>query len=307
METPPPHTLNFTGILSTSKRIILSNYIHFVTLSIFFIPLTFTLVLTPTLHHSLSDVSGNPLNHKKLLLFYLLYTLIVNSFSLCSIATITFSTHHVFSGEPIKIIDSVKSLIFSFFPLAFTAIIAYTLTILISLFFLMLVATLLMLAHNIGFVINYNSLHFMWFSAIMSAMLIAIIVYVHVQWSLAFVVVVVESKWGFAALTRSAYLVKGMRLVSLLLMLYCGVFGACIVWICSQQVGVLVLMMLGSYFVMMILLRFVAANTVLYNYCKALHGELVIEVADDHGFDHEYMSLGVGDEKVPRVVDVVAA
>ncbi|XP_076953414.1 uncharacterized protein LOC143627502 [Bidens hawaiensis] len=133
--------------------------------------------------------------------------------------------------------------------------------------------------------------------------LIAIVIYFHIEWSLASVVVVVESKWGFSALMRSSYLVKGMRSVSLLVRLYFWVFSGLIVWMCSVNIRFIVVMMLGLFFILMFLLRLAAANTVLYNYCKALHGELAIEV-DDVGY--EYMSLPLDDEKVPHVVTVVS-
>ncbi|MFS7992749.1 hypothetical protein Hanom_Chr12g01085991 [Helianthus anomalus] len=138
----------------------------------------------------------------------------------------------------------------------------------------------------------------MWFSAIMGAILITIVIYFYVEWSLAFVVVAVKSRWGFAALMRSSYLVKGMRSVSLLVMLYFGVCGVLLVGMCSENFyrswafGPLVFItMLGSVFLMMFMLRITAANTVLYNYCKALHGELALEVAE--GFVQEYMNLHV--------------
>ncbi|KAH7859720.1 hypothetical protein Vadar_004693 [Vaccinium darrowii] len=44
---------------------------------------------------------------------------------------------------------------------------------------------------------------------------VVVLVYLRVNWALACVVVVVESKWGFEPLQRSAYLMRGMRLVSL--------------------------------------------------------------------------------------------
>ncbi|KAI3772512.1 hypothetical protein L6452_03698 [Arctium lappa] len=64
-----------------------------------------------------------------------------------------------------------------------------------------------MLAQNLGFVIviDHNSIHFMWFSAVIGATLLAILIYFQVNWSLAFVIVVAESKWGFAPLMRSSY------------------------------------------------------------------------------------------------------
>ncbi|KAK9060120.1 hypothetical protein SSX86_020824 [Deinandra increscens subsp. villosa] len=308
MEPPHEfHTLNFSGVLSTSKKIILTNYTHLITLSLFFLPLSFSLMITtPTLpENPFSDDLPN--HHQKLIISYLLLILIIHILSLCATATITYSTHHVFSGEPVTISDSVKSLTASFFPLASTAIVSYALTILISLTFFMFVGIILMLVHNLCFVIiDYNSIYFMWFSAIMGAVLIAIIVYFHVEWSLASTVVVVESKWGFAALTRSAYLVKGMRSVSLLVMLYFGVCGAVIVWIFevpNTWVFVIINKTLGTFLLMIFLLRITAANTVLYNYCKALHGELAIKVAE--GFGKDYVKLPADYEKVPQVVSVL--
>nr|XP_043621013.1 uncharacterized protein LOC122592767 [Erigeron canadensis] len=127
----------------------------------------------------------------------------------------------------------------------------------------------------------------------------------------AFVVAVVESKWGFASLTRSAYLVKGMRLVSLKLILIYGALGGMIVFVYSRSLEGYGLMtgwgvfntLFGSSFLMMFLMQSVVANVVLYNYCRALHGELAIEV--DGGFLNEYVCLSADDEKVPHVVTVV--
>ncbi|KAI3696373.1 hypothetical protein L1987_79387 [Smallanthus sonchifolius] len=289
MEIAPVHTLNLRGVLTVSKRIILARRWHFFSLSIFFLPLSFHLTIIPTL----------PVPDQKLLISYLLYTIIVYILALCAIGTITYSTHHAFFGQPVKFLDALKSLSFSFFPLASTAIMANVLILLISLSFLLFIGTLLMSVHTLGFVIDYNSTYFMWFLAIVGAILIAMIIYVHVEWSLAFVVVVVESKWGFAPLMRSSRLVNGMRSVSLFVMLYFGVCGALGVWVLMWYANLhtVFLTMLAMLFVMMLLLRITAANTVLYNYSKALHGELeldqvaegFVEVLDR--FVHDYMNF----------------
>ncbi|KAI3779177.1 hypothetical protein L2E82_08750 [Cichorium intybus] len=139
-----------------------------------------------------------------------------------------------------------------------------------------------------------------------------IILYFHVNWSLAFVVVVAESKWGYAPLTRSSYLVKGMRSVSLLMLLTFGVFIGCTVWVNSDALhGMfdltyeLLPMILGSSMLMWFLLWSTAANTVLYMYCKAFHGELALEIAD--GFAHNYINVPSDDQKVSHVVAIDAA
>lgn len=53
---------------------------------------------------------------------------------------------------------------------------------------------------------------------------------------------------------------------------------------------------------MLLLLHNAAANAVLYMYCKALHGELAFEIAEE--FAREYVSLPFDDEKVPHGVTV---
>ncbi|MFS7992743.1 hypothetical protein Hanom_Chr12g01085911 [Helianthus anomalus] len=210
MELTQVHTLNLRGLLSVSKRIILARYWHF-------------------------PPPNQPFTYDHLIA-YLFYALIFYVLTLCAIGTITYNTHHAFFGDPVSFLDSLKSLTFSFFPLASTAVIAHVLILVTSLTFLMFVGSVLMFMNNLGIVISdYNSVYFMWFSAIMGAVLIAIVIYFYLEWSLAFVVVVVESKWGFAALMRSSYLVKGMRSVSLLVMLYFGVCCVFLVGMCSEK------------------------------------------------------------------------
>nr|GEV87020.1 hypothetical protein CTI12_AA556840 [Tanacetum cinerariifolium] len=294
MELKPVHILNLTGVLIESKRIIKANYTHFVTLSLLFLPLSIPLITCPAPHFSTAD--------QKTIIYQLIYILIAYTFTLCAIATITYTTHHGFLGKPASFFASLKSLTLSFFPVLSTAVLASTVIFLNLLCFLMLVGSVLMLVQDLGLVIDYNTVYFMWF---IGATLIIILIYFHVNWSLAFVVVVVESKWGFGALMRSSYLMKGMRSASLLLLLYFGTF--LFVWVFRDSLHELSIWafvfftVLGSSFLIWLLLHSTVANAVLYNYCKALHGELAIETAE--GFDHEYVNLSPGgDEKVPRVV-----
>ncbi|GJS18974.1 hypothetical protein Tco_0413446 [Tanacetum coccineum] len=300
MELTPLHILNLTRVLTDSKRIIKANYTHFVTLSLLFLPLCVFLLTGPTLHLSdhLSAVN------QKALIYHLIYIPIVYILVMCAITTITYTTHHGFLGKPVSFSTALKSLTFSFFPIISTAVVANTIIFLNLLSFLTLVGSILMLAQTLGFVIDYNAIY--WF---VGATVIMILIYFHVEWSLSFVVVVVESKWGFGALMRSSYLVKGMRSASLLLLLYFGTFSALLVWVFrysphefSSWVFVFYTI-LGSSFLIWLLLHSTVANTVLYNYCKALHGELAIEIAE--GFDHEYSNLSPGDVKVPHAVTEV--
>lgn len=142
----------------------------------------------------------------------------------------------------------------------------------------------------------------------------SVFVYFQVNWVLAPVIVVAESKWGFEPLWRSTKLVKGMRSVSLSLLLFFGVLTGILVWGNSNTVlsitsigwrswAFVLQIVLGSSLVTLLLLHNAAANTVLYMYCKALHGELAFEIAEE--FAREYVSLPFDDEKVPYVVTVI--
>ncbi|KAJ0674276.1 hypothetical protein HanLR1_Chr12g0438191 [Helianthus annuus] len=306
MEITKFHTRYITGALYESRRIILSRFGHFLTLSLFFLPLSFSITKYTLSRFSLPDEPYTLVyiedhsNHQKHVTYYLFYTLLIHVLALCAIGTITYSTHHAFFGKPVKILDALKSLTFSIFRLASTIIAAYILVVTISLSVILFVATVIMLVHNLGFDIDYYSVYF---PAIMGVILLVVIICFPVNWSLAFAVVVVESKWGFAPLIRSSYLAKGMRSVSRLVRLYFVVFVGLMVMIFSANV--MALTMIGSIVITMFLLWIIAANTVLYNYCKALHGELELEAVE--GFGHDYMNLPSDVVKVPHVASVVIA
>ncbi|PWA48204.1 hypothetical protein CTI12_AA480190 [Artemisia annua] len=53
--------------------------------------------------------------------------------------------------------------------------------------------------------------------------------------------------------------------------------------------------MLGSSYLVGFLLQITTANTVVYNYCKELHGELVTGSAE--GFAHEYINTLASDKR----------
>ncbi|CAL5382939.1 unnamed protein product [Camellia sinensis] len=100
--------------------------------------------------------------------------------------------------------------------------------------------------------------------------LLLVLVLLQVNWALACVIVVMESKWGFELLWRSTYLMKGMRLVSLYLMLF---FGAVIrvVWACLGT-------FLGSFSDVWKCSSFVL-QIVMGSSIVALHGEPAGEIA----------------------------
>ncbi|KAI3729223.1 hypothetical protein L6452_17876 [Arctium lappa] len=326
MATTPAHTLNLCGVISEAKRIINAHSRHFLALSVvFLLPLAFSLIIFPTLHLSLTqfDVVSTQffildppdLPQTLTIIIPLLYTLFLYIFFLGALATITYSTFHGFYGRPVRFFPAIKSLCFSFFPLVSTTIAAQLLLGLISLTFLLFFVVIIRTAENLGFGIDYDSNYFIVFCALVAVVLGLVLICFQVNWSLACVVVVAESKWGFEPLWRSSYLVKGMRSISLSLLLFFGVLIGFWVWMNSNNVleldGVggwrswpfVLQMVIGTSLLTLLLLHNTAANTVLYMYCKALHGELAIEIAEE--FAREYVSLPFDDQKVPHVVTVM--
>ncbi|XP_060212311.1 uncharacterized protein LOC132639951 [Lycium barbarum] len=131
--------------------------------------------------------------------------------------------------------------------------------------------------------------------------------WLQVNWSLAYVIAVVESKCGHETLRRSANLVKGMRWIAFWTHLFYGltmggmVIGTNVVFVLlgtmkggkwrsfsviSQTVQCSVL---GS----LAMNQFLVLNVVLYMYCKDLKGEKL---------PFEYVSLPLDDEKNHAIV-----
>ncbi|KAF6171769.1 hypothetical protein GIB67_007290 [Kingdonia uniflora] len=131
-----------------------------------------------------------------------------------------------------------------------------------------------------------------------------VLLYLVVNWVLACVVVVVELSWGYAPLRRSAVLVKESRGVGVSLVLFYGGFMGLMVWasfglklgsgVWGEVLFVVQTVLLSSCLTGL-LLHSMASVTVFYMYCKALHGELAFEIAEE--FSREYVSLPFDEEK----------
>lgn len=171
-------------------------------------------------------------------------------------------------------------------------------------------------ARLLGFQIEITSPFFLGSIGFVGLALMGVSVYLQVNWTLVGVVVVVESNWGFQALRRSAGLIQGMRGVGLSLCLFFGFFVGVLAW-CSSFSAMgfdgdgadgwkswqfVVQIVVTSTFLMLVLLYDVAAKTVLYMYCKAVNGELAMEIVEE--FARDYVCLPFDDEKVPHVVSV---
>lgn len=322
-------TLNLWGVLSESKRIINAHSRHFLALSvIFLLPLSFSLIIYRTLESTfLSPNSRIPQQSLFISLPYtsphlttarfllpLLYALFVLLLSLLAVATITYSTFHGFYGRPVKLVSSFKSTLYSFLPLVSTFLVSQFIVALIMSLLGLFAALIYKSLQLCGLDMDLDSKFVMGFSIFIAIMVGLVLVWLQVNWSLGSVIVVVESKWGVEPLQRSYYLLSGMKGVALSMLLFYGLAIGFLVWGCSTSVAnagqasgwsrwaFVLQTVVSSAFVTLLMLHNVAANVVLYMYCKALHGELAFEIAEE--FATEYVSLPFDCEKVPHIVSV---
>ncbi|KAK2434659.1 polyadenylate-binding protein 1-B-binding protein [Trifolium repens] len=325
-------SLNLWSILSESKRIINAHSRHFLALSvIFLLPLSFSLIVSPTILHLLihsnsptihillrlpqaqahfkAQAQTNSLNFPfpfPLLLLLSLFLLFI--FSLSALATITHSVFHGFLGRPVKLFSAVTSLISSFLPLLVTTILSH-----LILFSLSIPIPLLSFLLGPSFSLSPITLTA---SAILLLALIFFIFYLRVSWTLASVISVVENNYGIQPLCRSAALMNGMKSIGASCFLFFASLEGIMLWSGSLLAAVgsdsgswrdwafVVQIVLTSTVMMVLMLYNAAANTVLYMYCKAVHGELAYEIAEE--FAWQYVSLPFDDSKVPHVVSVVS-
>ncbi|CAI9785261.1 unnamed protein product [Fraxinus pennsylvanica] len=286
---------NFWGILSETKRIISANSSNYLALSILFLlPLSFSFVLYPFIF-SYSAPDPTIPSPQKSNLVIALYVFIQSLFSIFATGSITYSTFHGFNGRPVNYLSSIKSILFSFFPLLATFI-AYQIVLFIIFYFIWLVEVV---------VSNYS----LAFVICMTILILVVTFYLQVEWSLAYVVVVVESKWGFESFKKSSHLIKGMKWIAISLILYYGItvgLLASTAYFGGNNGGSgFIIQTLFAIFMTALMLHGITAYTVLYMYCKVLHGEMPFEIAEESAAA-DYVSLPIDDGRVPHVVYVVS-
>ncbi|XP_060212312.1 uncharacterized protein LOC132639952 [Lycium barbarum] len=298
-------------ILQSTGRIKGVNSGHFRVLSILFVlPIFFTLVVYPYFHLAVfhPDYDFTTFTQPQLSHFFvsnfeifllLMFTFFVFLFFLCDVATITYSTVHASYGRHINLVSSIKSIRNSFFPLLSTFIVSQTIFISITLLFALVLVLLSQTLQTLGLVeLKYDLNHFL-FLVFALIVLVPVLIWLQVNWSLAYVVAVVESKWGFETLRRSAHLVKGMRSVALSVMLFYLVMvetvGGSSMYLVTMGTakGEQMLQMLESSVMGYVMMnQYLMGNAVLYMYCKDLNDEtLPFEIGDEFG--NEYVSLNM--------------
>ncbi|KAK6921981.1 hypothetical protein RJ641_012488 [Dillenia turbinata] len=318
--------LNLFGVLSESKRIINAHTRHFLALSVLFLlPLSFLITVYPTLLQTLSNSKRNPALTLRFstyqqqkpydyLTLSLIYISVILILSLCATGAISYSVFHGFFGRPVRLLSALKSILYSFIPLLVTVICFQGIVFAVVGVFGVLFWLLNKGFELLGFEIGYGDPLYVALITFGVCVLVLILIHLQIIWGLAGVVVVVESSWGFGPLRRSANLVKGMRRVSLNMLLFFGFFIGVLVWSTSASAVriegangwsswvFVVQIVVTSSLMTSLFLHNLAANTVMYMYCKAVNGELAWEIAEE--FAREYVSLPFDEEKVPHVVSV---
>ncbi|XP_009597433.1 uncharacterized protein LOC107774872 [Nicotiana tabacum] len=308
-------------ILIATRIIFKANSGHFHALSILFLfPIFFSLVVYPSFHLSLFHPDYDFITQPQLSNFFfssfeivvlVAYTLFLVLIFLCSVATITYSAVHASYDRPINFVSSIKSIRNSFFPLLFTFIVSHAVFISIALIFALSFVFIVQILQTLGFTeLKYDSNHFLFLLIPALIVLVPILIWLQVNWSLAYVITVVESKWGFETLRKSAYLVKGKRWIILSRVIFFGLVlfgliggGSMFLVIVSaakghqwRSLGVILQTAQCSVMGYLVMSQFLVGNVVLYMYCKDLNGEkLPLEIRDK--FAGEYVSLPLDEEK----------
>ncbi|KAL8533733.1 hypothetical protein ACS0TY_009940 [Phlomoides rotata] len=303
MSTKKPSLMN---VLSETSGVITAHSRHFLTLSILFIfPNTIAAIIyfflsqPPSLHH-LRFFSGDSPPYsgtaaQSQLPFQIILFLSTFLFNFCTVPAITYSTFNGFYGKPVELIASIKSILVSFLPLLATSLVVQTIYGLITFGFVVL----MLVSYNglalLGFEMDYDEPYFLVFVLVIASLMIGLLIFLQVEWYLVKAVAVLESKWGFAPLKRSSYLVKGMRGVIFLVIMLFGVLSALSVWFLSVvatsahringgSIAGLVLQVVVYFGVSVVLSLYgLAANTVIFVHCKALHEESEFQIDDQLG------------------------
>ncbi|CAI9785260.1 unnamed protein product [Fraxinus pennsylvanica] len=284
------HSPNFWGILSETKRIIRANSSNYLALSILFLlPLSFAFVLYPFIF-SYSAPDPTIPSPQKSNLVIALYVFFMFLFSIFATGSITYSTVHGFYGRPVNYLSSIKSILFSFFPLLATFI-AYQIVLFIIFYFIWLVGVVVYQYYE-GVKSNYS----LAFVVCMTILILVVTFYLQVEWSLAYVVVVVESKWGFESFKKSSHLIKGMKWITISLILYyaivVGLLASTAYFGGINGGSGFIIQTLFAIFMTAQMLHCITAYTVLYMYCKVLHGEMAFEIAEESAAA-DYISLPI--------------
>nr|CAD1841303.1 unnamed protein product [Ananas comosus var. bracteatus] len=223
-------------------------------------------------------------------------------------AAVAHSVHRGFFGRPVKLLPALRSLPGPLARLLLTLLaallpVALTLT---------LIGSLLLLSLRL---VPHTHLALLLIYSLFASACALILSYLLVNWSLAGVIAIMESSFGFTPLRRSGDLIAGMRWAALCLLLFFSAGIGLMLWgfnlgrtlgeygDWTKLLPIIARTVFGSGIITVLLLYWLVTAVVLYMHCKALHGELAGEIVEE--FASEYIFLPFDDRKVPHVVSVV--
>lgn len=299
-----------TGVASESLRVVSAHSRHFLALAVLFLlPLSLLLVSLPSLlssllhHHSSSSsppqsLLRSSLPHHSPLFLCLLLAAVLLLLLLSAFSAVAGSVRSSFFGRPVKLVPALARVPRSLPRLVFTL--------------LLLCLPLLLLSSPFALALRVCPSPFL----LVPLSILSILVLLHflISFSVALPVSALESASGLRPLRRSAHLVGGMRPVAISLYLFFVPGIVLVLWLCSLgEVGgfanwreaapVIARTVFGLALTVLLLLYWMVSGVVMYLYCKAVHGELAAEIAEE--FAWEYVCLPFDLEKVPHVVSVV--
>lgn len=301
------------------NHIMKSHSPHFYALSILFLlPIFFTLIVYPSFHlalfhphYNFTQLQSQMISFSEIIVLLML-TLLLVLFYLCAVATITYSAVQVSYDRPIDLVSSIKSIRNSFFPLLSTFILSHTIFISVILVFTLVFVFVAQILQSLGLKYDLNHI---WFLFIL--VIVPVVLWLQVNWSLAYVIAVVESRCGFETLRRSAYLVKGMRWVALLNMLsykllmgMLVISGSMVLVILDAAEGnqwrswvVILHTALCSVLGFLMMNYYLLGNVATYVYCKDFNGEnSPLEIGDKFAGASEYVSMPLDDDEKNQAI-----
>ncbi|XP_059316001.1 uncharacterized protein LOC132066815 [Lycium ferocissimum] len=240
----------------------------------------------------------------------------------CAVAAFTYSAVHASYGKPINLISSIKSIRNSFVPLLSTFIVSHVMFISITLLFALVLVFSVQILQALGFIeLKYDFNHLLFFAIFALAVLEPFLLWLQVNWFLAYVVALVESKWGFETLRRISYLVKGKRPIVMSMMVLYGfmmgfmMVGGSIIFVIAgaakgnqliTSFGVMFQIMQSSLMGYVMMNQYLVGNVVLYMYYKDLNGEnLPSEIRDVLASKYISLPLDLDDENNHGIVQLV--
>ncbi|KAL7132779.1 hypothetical protein ABFS83_12G096700 [Erythranthe nasuta] len=327
--TSAQKTPNVWAILSDTWRVISAQPRHFSALSILFLlPISifsgvYPFLFPPPNYNNIIINNNNNNSVPSQLIIQFIYLFFAVIFGLCGGASITHTAIHGFYGEPVEITSALKSIPVLFLPLLATKLVYLIILWLIFSCYGILIAFAYGGLLLCGVQLDYGGPNFVALVVVFTVLLMAATIYIQVGWCLSTAVVVVESRWGYAPLKRSWYLVRGMRWVVFgTLMLLAVPSGLLSMWYSSVVTkaaaaavgsggdGIWTVISWGFVVEMIVCLCVwtvaslysTVATTVLFIYCRAAHGGGGEEMAafENGGgkFGREYAQVPYNDDAV---------